>query len=100
MTPNDQARSKRFIDGNQWIFAKTYAKTAPHEYVVYDKLTADMRKEYDWFVEQIEDHGVDEKFYQTTFRYLYLDGMKYWVHGFDIGDRGILNRDPAENKYR
>jgi hypothetical protein len=99
MTPNDQARLEKFIDGNQWIFAKTYAKTAPHEYLVYDKLSAEMQKEYDWFVKQIEEKGVDEKFYQATFRYLYVGDMKYWVHGFEAKDKGILNRDPAVNKY-
>lgn len=97
---DDEIRLKKFIDGNKWIFAKTYAKTAPHEYVVYDKLNTDMQKEYDWFVKQIEEKGVDEKFYQTTFRYLYVGDMKYWVHGFGVEDRGILNRDPAANKYK
>ena len=97
---NDEARLKAFIDSNTWIFAKTYATTAPHEYLVYDKLDVEMKNEYDWFVKQIEEHGVDEKFYQTTFRYLYIGGMKYWVHGFNAGEKGILNRDPAGNKYK
>lgn len=95
----DEIRLKNFINNNQWIFAKTYAKTAPHEYLVYDKLDEERQKEYDWFIKQIEEKGVDEKFYQTTFRYLYFDSMKYWIHGSEENDKGILNRDPAGNKY-
>jgi|SRR3989344_3275352 len=94
-----EIRLKKFIDNNNWIFAKTYAKTAPHEYLIYDKLDEETQKEYNWFIKQIEEKGVDEKFYQITFRYLYFDGMKYWIHGAGENDRGILNRDPAGNKY-
>ena len=94
-----EIRLKKFIDNNNWIFAKTYAKTAPHEYLIYDKLDEETQKEYNWFIKQIEEKGVNEKFYQITFRYLYFDGMKYWIHGAGENDRGILNRDPAGNKY-
>ena len=94
-----EIRLKKFIDNNNWIFAKTYAKTAPHEYLIYDKLDEETQKEYNWFIKQIEEKGIDKKFYQITFRYLYFDGMKYWIHGAGENDRGILNRDPAGNKY-
>ncbi len=96
----DKIRLKKFIDGNTWIFAKTYAKTAPHEYVVYDKLDAEMQKEYDWFVRQIVEKGVDEKFYQATFRYLYFGDKKYWTYNTEEREGGVLNRDPAINKYK
>jgi len=29
---------RNFVDESTWIFAKTYAKTWPHEYVVRDKV--------------------------------------------------------------
>ena len=29
---------KEFVNKFEWIFAKTYAKTAPHEYIVLKKL--------------------------------------------------------------
>jgi len=100
MTKKEEERITKFIGSNNWIFAKTYAKTAPHEYVIYDKLDEKTQKEYKWFIKQIEEKGIDEKFYQTTFRYLYFDGMKYWIHGTGEDDGGILNRDPAGNKYK
>lgn len=99
MSDKDKARLKKFIDSNKWIFAKTYAETAPHEYIVYDDLTEEAQKEYRWFVQQIKDNGIDEKFYKSTFRYLYFDDMKYWTHYSDNNPEGILNRDPEENKY-
>ena len=95
----DEIRLKKFIDNNKWIFAKTYAKTAPHEYLIYDKLDEEKQKEYNWFIKQIEEKGIDEKFYQTTFRYLYFDGMKYWIHNTETREKGVLNRDIATNKY-
>ena len=95
----DEVRLKKFINGNTWIFAKTYAKTAPHEYVVYDNLDAAGQKEYDWFVKQIVEKGVDEKFYRATFRYLYFDNRKYWTHDTKEREGGVLNRDFAINKY-
>jgi hypothetical protein len=95
----DKTRLKSFIDSNKWIFAKTYTKTAPHEYIVYEDLDDEVKKEYMWFIQQIKEKGVDEKFYQSTFRYLYFDGMKYWVHNSGDDPEGILNRDHSENKY-
>lgn len=95
----DELRLKRFIDGNAWTFAKTYAKTAPHKYVICDKLDAEGRKEYEWVAKRIAEKGVDEKFYRTTFRYLYFDGMKYWLHDTDQMKGGVLNRDFVTSKY-
>ena len=99
MTANEM-RLKKFIDANNWIFAKTYAKTAPHEYVVYDNLDSNMQKEYEWFIEQIKEKGIDEKFYQTTFRYLYFEDKKYWTHDTEQAKGGVLNRDLATKKYK
>ena len=96
----DEIRLKNFIDSTDWVFAKTYAKTAPHEYVVYDKLDEEGKKEYEWFVGQIKEKGIDEKFYQATFRYLYFEDKKYWTHDLDEMEGGVLNRDFAKNKYQ
>ena len=96
----DEIKLKKFIDATTWIFAKTYAKTAPHEYVIYDMLDVEMQKEYRWFVKQIEEKGVEEKFYQTTFKYLYFYDKKYWVHDTKEREGGVLNRDQAINKYQ
>lgn len=31
------AKVEKFVNSANWVFAKTYAKTAPHEYAVREK---------------------------------------------------------------
>ena len=52
---------KGFIDSSQWIFAKTYAKTWPHEYIVQEKVD---RKLFDKLAEYIDRNGISDFFYQ------------------------------------
>ena len=87
----DECRIQKFIDGNNWIFAKTYAKTAPHEYLVYDNLNAKMRKEADWFMGYIKMVGVSRRYFRALFTYLYFGGHKYWSMAGD-NDTLIINR--------
>ena len=71
----------------KWTFAKTYAQTAPHEYILeenYPEYFAEMRA-------KIEKDGKDEPFTifgkTNVYRYLYTDMHRYWI----IED--VLNRD-------
>ena len=41
----DDTRLKTFVASVRWICAKTYASTAPHEYIIYDKLDAEDKLE-------------------------------------------------------
>lgn len=75
----DLERALKFIEQAYWRFAKTYAETAPHEYCVKDKLTPELQKEFEWFDTQIKQYGVDEKFFRMTYKYLHLNGKKYWT---------------------
>ena len=70
-----------------WTFAKTYAQTAPHEYILeenYPEFFAEMKA-------KIEKEGRDEPFTlfgrTNTYKYFYTDSHRYWV----IED--VLNRD-------
>ena len=97
----DYTWAKEFVDAHQWIFAKTYAKTTPHEYIVVradDVRRADFRRMF----ELIEKYGVEEKFFGKPWIYLYLgDGYKYFSangKGWEE-DRYILNRAKAEVVY-
>ncbi len=74
----------------KWTFAKTYAETAPHEYILeenYPDFFAEMK-------EKIDKKGKGEPFTlfgrTTIYRYFYTDTHRYWV----IED--VLNRD---NRY-
>ena len=78
----------------EWTFAKTYAKTAPHEYVLqrdYPEFFAEMK-------DKIQNEGADEPFtlsgYTNIYRYIYTDTHRYWI------DDDVLNRDSRYGKKK
>jgi len=77
------------IDNQKWKFAKTYAETAPHEYIV-DEWNIDLFKE---ICHLIDTDGYEEMFYDKPFRYYNIGKYKYWHYDT------ILNRCPIENRY-
>lgn len=93
ISDDDLNRVRSFISGNTWIFAKTYAKTAPHEYVVKTKLpTEEMKKEFEWMVMLIRERGYEAEFWGKVHTYLDIDGKKYWTMGEPVEETIILNR--------
>ena len=77
------------INNQKWKFAKTYAKTAPHEYIV-DEWNIELFKE---ICNLINSDGYEEMFYDKPFRYYNIGEYKYWYCG------NILNRCEIENRY-
>lgn len=78
------------LSNQKWIFAKTYAKTAPHEYflkVQNEDLFLELKR-------RISELGIDEKFYESTFRYYYHGDFKYWAYD------ELVNRDRKDSKYK
>ena len=74
-----------------WRFAKTYATTAPHEYMVRGPVT---EVAFCQLHAAIEAHGVNLKFGPYRGRYLNLgDGWKYWHMGKSLSWNRTLNRD-------
>ena len=90
MTELDQKQLELMLSEVKWTFAKTYAKTAPHEYIV--------NHQYPLVFEQmcklIDAEGYDRDFtlsgHTNRYRYYNLGGYKYWH--FDT----ILNREPLK----
>ncbi len=78
---------KNFIKESNWIFAKTYAKTWPHEYLVRDKVDEGL---FVKIVEHIRANGYVGKFYKMDITYFDEDGMVYWT---------IINRCTKEQSY-
>ena len=56
MLPN---RLKALIDETEWTFAKTYAKTWPHEYIVRDRVDEEL---FVSLVRHIREHGDEGRF--------------------------------------
>jgi len=79
----------RRVESQIWKFAKTYAQTAPHEYIV-DEWNIKLFRE---ICHLIDTQGYEEKFYDKPFRYYNIGEYKYWYC------ENILNRCPIENRY-
>jgi hypothetical protein len=77
-------------EGVTWTFAKTYANTAPHEYILEEQYP----EFYKMMVRKIDEEGVDEPFTihgtTRTYRYYKDDTHRYWYI------EEVLNRCPLE----
>jgi hypothetical protein len=75
-----------FIENEKWTFAKTYAKTWPHEYIVEENVDS---KLFIKLAEYIDTFGHQEYFYSRQMTYLYFSGHAYW-HMENIINRCLL----------
>jgi len=76
-------RLRQFIEQTNWTFAKTYAATWPHEYIVWEKVDRNLFSE---LAEHIDKFGYPSRFYKTTMIYFDYGGFTYWHMG------NIINR--------
>jgi hypothetical protein len=90
------AQIKAFVDGETWTFAKTYAGTWPHEYLVRDRVDETL---FVQLVRHIRAFGYEGKFYHQTYTYFEADGLVYWTMGAPIEETIIVNRCPKEQTY-
>ncbi len=82
---------KKFIKKQDWIFAKTYAKTWPHEYIVQEQVDNKMFLELAY---HINNFGYEDYFYKTKQIYFENDGFTYWHM------ENIINRCLEKDTYR
>ncbi len=87
---------KAFVDEPSWTFAKTYAKTWPHEYIVRERVDEEL---FLSLVRHIREHGYDGRFYHKPITYFDEDGRVYWTMGAPIEDTTIVNRCTKEQSY-
>ena len=85
-----------FINDATWIFAKTYAKTWPHEYIVRDKVDECL---FVSLVKHIRTHGYIGHFYSKKIIYFDDLGMVYWTMGAPIEETTIINRCQNNQTY-
>jgi hypothetical protein len=76
----------------EWTFAKTYAKTAPHEYVVLGRTEGITREDFIRAAHAIHTFGQPGKFYKSTNIYLTVDGWKYWTMDWNLDETDLINR--------
>lgn len=91
---------RAFIEKQSWIFAKTYADKAPHEYIVRGR-AAGTDEEFMRMVKYITEKGITMYFWNHPNKYIYLDGHHYWVmHNGEDDPTTIINRcNSDEYKY-
>ena len=66
---------KNFIKEQDWIFAKTYAETWPHEYIVQERVDNKLFLELSNHIDQF---GYEDYFYKMKQIYFDYDGYTYW----------------------
>ena len=81
---------KSFIDNTSWTFAKTYAETWPHEYIVQEKVDNGLFLK---LASHIDSFGHEEYFYKKKMTYFDYDGYVYWHM------ENIINRCAASETY-
>ena len=77
---------KTFIAESTWIFAKTYADTYPHEYIVQEQVDGELFRK---LADQIDGNGYTEYFYEKEVIYLDYEEYTYW-HMDNIINRCVL----------
>ena len=90
----DDVRS--FIESTPWTFAKTYAATWPHEYVVRNAGNAAMILA---LAAHILEHGVDGRFYSQIRKYHHEGGKVYWSMSETAEAAGLINRCDEAQTY-
>jgi hypothetical protein len=66
---------RRFVETAPWTFARTYAATWPHEYVVQNAENAPMILA---LARHIFERGTGGRFYSHIRKYHHEDGKVYW----------------------
>ncbi|MDH3988134.1 MAG: hypothetical protein OEV34_03320 [Gammaproteobacteria bacterium] len=87
---------RRFVKDQDWIFAKTYAKTWPHEYIVRSQEDEQL---FVQLVEHIRANGYQGYFYKKEITYYDEDGLVYWTMGAPVEDTTIINRCRSDQTY-
>jgi hypothetical protein len=87
---------KEFIKTTNWIFAKTYADTWPHHYIVRERVDEEL---FLRIVQHIRCFGYEGRFYRMKITYFEEDGLVYWTMGDLIEKTTIINRCPKESTY-
>ena len=85
-----------FINNVEWIFAKKYASTWPHHYIVRDRVDENLFMK---LVEHIRRFGYEGSFYKKKITYFDENGLVYWTMGKPIDKTTVINRCPKESTY-
>lgn len=85
----------------EWTFARTYAETAPHSYVVVGRTAGLSPQDAVRAARVIHTFGRPAKFYGATNIYLTSrDGqLKWWTMDTDVAETTLINRASTDRQY-
>jgi hypothetical protein len=83
---------RNFVNTFDRIFAKTYAETAPHEYIVLKKVGLEHRSDFVKAARFIRESGFQAYYYKVRRFYYILDGYYYWTMDGNVEDTDLINR--------
>ena len=87
---------RQFVDATKWTFAKTYAATWPHEYVVRTEDNAAMILAV---ARHIFEFGVEGRFYSQRRKYHHEAGKVYWCMSSTPEAATLINRCDESGTY-
>jgi len=87
---------RAFVETTAWTFAKTYAATWPHEYVVRTPENAAMLLA---LARHIFDHGIEGRFYSQARKYHHEGGKVYWSMDDAPEATTLVNRCEEDQTY-
>jgi hypothetical protein len=90
------AEVRRFVETTRWTFARTYAATWPHEYVVRTPENAEMLVA---LARHIFVHGVEGRFYHQVRKYHHEGGKVYWSMDDSAEATDLVNRCDEDQTY-
>ena len=101
VTEADLAWWLEFAQTRSWTFAKTYADTAPHDYIVQDRTPGVTHEDVVRAARVIATFGIPGKFYSTTKLYLMSpDGRhRWWCEDRHFTDATLVNRGTTDLLY-
>ena len=88
-----------FVRNESWIFAKTYAQKAPHEYIVRNKINGS-DEDFMAMVDYIQENGIIMYFWNHPNKYIFLDGYQYWVMRENEEDPSTIINRCNLNEYK
>lgn len=93
-----------FLETVAWTFARTYAKTWPHNYIVKKHVDASL---FEKAVVHIRQYGYQGWFYKTPITYFQQGEFVYWTmvppaggtSWYPAEEETVINRCPVESTY-
>lgn len=100
ITPRDLDWWLHTANRLEWTFAKTYATTAPHDYVVLGRCPMN-RADFIRAAKVIHTFGEPGKYWNSTNVYLTSPNgrWKWWTMDGDLNDTNLINRATTDRVY-